>query len=617
VPLAQPQGPLLGAAKAPLTRRDVLIDDTAAFQSEPGVGRSPGEAGRAKGKLRARSGEAYAEGSGAGTGKHHRVREHADQRVAIEEDAHRRRSEDGHRPSFSMKANEFRARPMNRHAICGVAHARNADQCEGTGNSAHQQQFDNREAVSHNVNNVHAPPRTSGTHFMHAGAVLCTHGLLGRSNRCHTVLGPCPPHDMTQNTLGPAIRPSQLGEGEGGWMHLPFLEHAESGDPGAGERSIAAFLVLRIADVFHLSPEAPAIPPHQIQAAKLYVESLFPRTKEVEHLQRILAAAGDGHDPLRKVTMAMFAYADWLHEEYRLSETLDVLDTTCAVGRTAGRADTETGVLLRRGRTLRLAGYFDESITAYQRAAALATQGRDARSERLSRIGRATTLQQLGNLPAAELLLEGVVADAIAADDRDARARATHDLACNDLMQGRADRAAIRAFCAYQLYEDPERRTFALSDAGIALQELGYDAAARDAFRLALTESPSTGMQVRAGLELLALEAKAGDRKAFDRRRDLLQVMAGDMPPRVAVDFDIKLGQGYARFEELPLAVEHLERAVARAETHRLNELLFRAERVLTTLDRQAARSQPRIDWATEFPDVAVVAGTLRKLLVE
>jgi hypothetical protein len=65
VPLAQPQGPLLGAAKAPLTRRDVLIDDTAAFQSEPGVGRSPGEAGRAKGKLRARSGEAYAEGSGA------------------------------------------------------------------------------------------------------------------------------------------------------------------------------------------------------------------------------------------------------------------------------------------------------------------------------------------------------------------------------------------------------------------------------------------------------------------------------------------------------------------------------------------------------------------------
>lgn len=405
--------------------------------------------------------------------------------------------------------------------------------------------------------------------------------------------------------------------GEHGWLHVPFLEHGEFGDAGASERALGAFLVLRAADGVHLARGIGDARAGQIHAAREYLEGLSDRSSpEIQHLEAILrAAAAAGRSG--RLPEALVAFSDWLEGEFRLREALDVLDTALAIGDAARDAAVQCAVLLRRGRTLRVAGHLNEARSAYGQAGSLAKATGDSHRELLSRIGRAIVLQQLGNLPAANALLCDVINDAVLAGDRDARARATHDLAVNHLMQGEPDQGAILAFRAYQLYSDTEGRYRALSDAGIALEELGHDSAAHDAFQLVFRRGPSVGIRVRVGLELLGLAGKRGDRAAFDARRRSLDAIAAEMPPRVAVDFDIKLGHGYARFGRTSLARHHFEMAIARAEQHHLNELLFRAEQGLQTLGRATRQPPQRIDWATRFPEVAEVAETLRALLID
>jgi tetratricopeptide (TPR) repeat protein len=279
----------------------------------------------------------------------------------------------------------------------------------------------------------------------------------------------------------------------------------------------------------------------------------------------------------------LLAFAFWLEEGLRLDEGLDVLDTALRLN--DGReCEEEVATHLQRARVLRLCGRFEDAKVSYSEAGRLATEVGDTHSVLLSRIGRAIVLQRLGNLPEAERVLREIVDDARLVHDRDAEARALHDLSATLYAAGRVKEAIPAVFRAYELYERPLHRARALSDTGTLLKELGLYVAAKTALSLVLSHELSREVRARAVLELLELSTVVGDRMSFERwRRDLADTRE-HLPVDDLVDYEMKLGAGLARFGNSTQGEKHAERAIAIAEKHRLGERLFRAEELLTQL---------------------------------
>jgi tetratricopeptide (TPR) repeat protein len=376
-------------------------------------------------------------------------------------------------------------------------------------------------------------------------------------------------------------------------LHADFLDATRRGvRPDQGR--LAGFLVLRLVDASGESGRAGAAEAlkYQLNATAESVAAL-PKTAERGWLDSIVAGVGDflgsrGRQPLLS---GLVAYADWLEQELHLDESVDVL-------RTAQRAlgvsvePSAVSVYLALGRSLRLLGRLHESKAAYERAEGAARELGDDHGRLLSTIGHAYTLQKTGNLPASEHMLRSALAQGVALGDRDAEARACHDLAICVFHMGRPVEAAPLAFRAFRLYDQPQKRTRALSDTGQILKETGqYDAAGK-ALRAALEREPPPEVRVRILVELLDLHALMENEIAFGRLRKEIEVEYDRIPIDERVDFELKLGRGLARFGRLQQARAHLDEALQLAEQHGLPEWLFRAEALLAKLeDAQGAES--------------------------
>jgi tetratricopeptide (TPR) repeat protein len=404
-------------------------------------------------------------------------------------------------------------------------------------------------------------------------------------------------------------------------LHSAFLERAS--DPGSQytEHALGAFLVMRVVDQLG-RPRADLSAVHQqVAAARGFIQTLVPRTAEVEHIEAVALAAESvmqlGSDECLWGPLARFAC--WLEDQLRLTEALDVLETSVrtAQGR---RVEQITGIMLQRSRVLRRLGRFSESTASYAAAGERAKILQDTHSELLSRIGRGIVLQLLGNLPGAKDVLEEVRQDAIKAGDRDAEARATHDLAVTCNKMGEDERSVALAFQAFQAYEDAQQKHRALADLGSALQSLGHYSAANDAFEIVLSGDIPVGMRTATTLELLGLASLTGNRVAFERRRRELDEVRSKLPPSTLVDLEMKLGMGLASFDQQGAAKKHLERAIELAEEHNLNDFLFKAEAALDDLNNhsQPPESEDPVGWedAPQYSEVARVARELHEIRV-
>ncbi len=334
------------------------------------------------------------------------------------------------------------------------------------------------------------------------------------------------------------------------------------------------------------SGREPASMHYQIHATREFLEAAEQRTEEVERLLAVVRAADAAQ--VDSQVGELLSYAEWLEGTLRLDEAADVVGTALRI---IGGRDERLAITghLRLGRVLRHLGRFDESQAYYRRAGELAQNVGDAHAELLSRIGRGIVLQKTGNLPESERLLREVLRTAVVQEDRDAEARACHDLAVCLHHMNRGLEAAPLTFRAFRLYEQPLDRFRALSDTGQILKEQGlYDAAER-AFRAVVEGDPPAEIRVRTVVELLDLAALTGDRLSFERCRRAVQEEYERLPVDEQVDFEVKLGSGLARFGKIDEGRAHLTRAIAMAEAHGLPEWLFRAEAVLSETERRLA----------------------------
>ena len=378
-------------------------------------------------------------------------------------------------------------------------------------------------------------------------------------------------------------------------LHEPFLERAAEGSEQTdGDIGLGAFLTLRLADQFSVETRSVgrAAVEYQCSATRKFVEDLHPKsphTAMLSELVRVAEVALQSDEP-RLLFPPLLAFAFCLEKELCLDEALDVLETTLRLS--DGRdAEEEVAALLQQARILRVAGRLAESGAAYEHVGAMAFRLGDRHSELLSRIGRGIVARHVGNLPESERTLRDAIAEAHEYEDRDAEARACHDLAGTLHFAGRATEAVPLAFRAYELYESPLQQATALGDTGAILKELGQYTAAKDALTVVLAHDLPPDGRARTELEYLDLAALTSDRLTFERFRQLLTAQSGSMLPEIQLDFELKLGVGLSLFEEHEQGEAHLRRAVELAEQFGMSERIFHAEQQLE--EAQQRRTQP------------------------
>jgi tetratricopeptide (TPR) repeat protein len=393
------------------------------------------------------------------------------------------------------------------------------------------------------------------------------------------------------------VKTATILKDQGPWLHEAFLARAAEPGNEEGRHALGAFLTMRLADRFDPADE-PAHPlalAYQVRATRDYLADLGPPNVETTHLVQVVQMADAVQRGSSRTILwpPLLAYASWLEQELQLGEALDVVETALRLN--DGKAPTEEiAALLQRARILRLVGQLDEAKDSYEAARVKAVASCDTHSQLLGQIGQAIVMKQRGNLSGSAETLKKILADAEELGDQDAQARAHHDLgvACNSM--GRGDEAIPHLYRAFELYDRWEYKVRALSDLGESLKRQGHYDGARDALEAVLARAKSTGVKSVAMIGLLELSGLTRDRVAFTRWRTRIKSLAEELPVWDQVDFDLQVGIAQAAFGQSRSAEQSLQRALAMAQEHGLNEHVFRAEAALHELNQRNTGGTPR-----------------------
>ncbi len=373
--------------------------------------------------------------------------------------------------------------------------------------------------------------------------------------------------------------------------HAIFLQRVsgpESATTLEARLGQGAFLALRLVDLLELgrAPVSKDAFHYQWIATDRFCRELGAAATEGAHVHGIAESVSDAYrlGDIQLISPALFAYAHFLEAELRLEEALDVLTTLLVVvGKRLSSTDA-VAAQLRFARVHRKLNRFDEAEAAYTDAGELATLAGDRYSALLSRVGRANTMLGRGNLADAERQLEGILADARAAGERDVEARAEQGIAAAFYYMGQSAEAIPHAWHAFQLYEEDDSRLRALGDVGTMLLSLGDAMGAERALAEVFRRGRSQETVSNALVELMHCASYRRDHVGFARWRERCEDRLAEMPPNIRADFYLKQGIGQARFGRYRRAEVLLTEALAIAGAAGLHEFEFRIERILAGL---------------------------------
>ncbi len=205
-------------------------------------------------------------------------------------------------------------------------------------------------------------------------------------------------------------------------------------------------------------------------------------------------------------------------------------------------------------------------------------------------VGLAGIKKETGNLPAARAGFGEALVEAEHSGDRDTIALVHHGLLGLEQAAGNLDTALRHGWTAVATYENEAGRTRCMASLAGALIEYGDRDAAENAWLLVAHSTPERYYQLYANDALGHLAALRGDRAAFEARTrvaDALDWESGSLSAKAEILY--YRGLSYRALGEHDLAEEWLSRAVAFADEHGYNQVLFQAEKALAERPEIAA----------------------------
>jgi tetratricopeptide (TPR) repeat protein len=405
-------------------------------------------------------------------------------------------------------------------------------------------------------------------------------------------------------------------------MHEPFLERArlqrEQEQDGSARLAMGAYLVARLVDKLLTLPPDPASQEGfrwQLESVRRHVNELSAEAPETVHLAGVVAAIPTDGKPTSNLWMSLSAYAYFLEHEGRLEESLEALSLAARSQGSETAPDDFARYALFAGRLNRLLARWDVATACYGAAEDAGSRAGDRVAVLRGRLGQGAVERGKGNLPAARAAAEAVAMEANELQLREPQAIAYGDLGVVYGLQGLRLEALEAYYRAFQLSTDSLQRMRTLGDLGLGLYEIGAYDAARMAFQIVAESNANLLVRINALLELMDLESVLGNRLAFERCRSRAEEYRIRMSPSMTVDYQYKIGLGFARFGQVGRARESLNIGLELAEHHRLNAWYFKIEQALRDLaERPAQATESRtISELSEAPAIREMETGLRE----
>ena len=397
-----------------------------------------------------------------------------------------------------------------------------------------------------------------------------------------------------------------------GWPVLKDLEGCRNGCESSrtiGNRFLVARLVRGLLeDDFVIDRESID---HQVKGIRGELGSAGEGGAEAGNWDRILRAALSGD--LGDLLAGLLEWGRAVEEQGHLNGALEILEIAYELAKALGSSEGAADAARFQGKVYRTRAEWDQAGAWYGVARRIAEETSDHRKVAAVLDGLANTFRDRGNLPRARETLMEVLEMGRAHGDRYALAIAHHDLMTVEKLSGDLLKAIRHGWLAVQAYDSREGGLRALFDLSGVLRESGELSAARNGYTVVAGQVDGFEYRILALDALAFIAALHGDPEEHDRIRieldsagwdDLSPVYRGQV-----LYFRGLSSRALGRSEE---ARKWLKDAMATAEAHGLNKLLFDIEETL--LETETAQLPSATSWTPPEPWGAEIVGVRQGL---
>ena len=394
--------------------------------------------------------------------------------------------------------------------------------------------------------------------------------------------------------------------------HLPFFEEVASHEEGdaAWRSATAGLVVLRLVDAWlENGRSVVADDGWSVRSVRAAIDAVDDGTPIRSILHRVVDALLEQKPDIHVIVKPLMAYAKALEYDAHWHLGSDVYHSVLTHLHPREDSDAVVAANLRLGQCYRNLNRLDDASHAFEAASAVAVSIGDLIGTLRAQVGEARILILRGNYPRAEELLKDTIARAEGPALNDVRSRALHDRSAIASDLGNYELAVRLGYEAMQWSQSQTERDRILSDVATAFMSLGVYSAARDAYLVLSVTAQEQYTRWLAQLNLIELATDTGAELLFTQyRRELESV---ELPPYFATAYQVSVGRGLHRFGYFDQARARLQTAMAMAQEHGLNAVLFKAEEAMAELEKAA----PPIRQSSPIPlDLEEVATAIREL---
>jgi tetratricopeptide (TPR) repeat protein len=362
---------------------------------------------------------------------------------------------------------------------------------------------------------------------------------------------------------------------------------------------LAGLLVLRLLDKWRSRVDGDReLKFHEFLAVKRAVESIAdsPVRRILGEIVNTISAFTDGSADTR--VPKLIAYAQLLEHDARWDASADVYLTAIELITT----DRELLPLCyqRASICLRNLGFLDRAAELLRDGLEIAIENNDQYWSLKMRMSAAQLEMSKGDLPAAERLLDAIIADADAGGVTTAAAEARHDRGVVAYTRNQDALAAEYYFAALKAFVDPVMKLRAMHDLATVLMDMGHVGEAKIVLSAVRNSTHmSVEMRALATLNLMRLAVSAGEQMLFDHlRRELAD---GTLTGRQRAHYHLFVGQGYLKFGEAAKARQEFAEAVVVAQANKIYKVVIEADALL-----RAAPEERGVAWQNASPDAGL-----------
>lgn len=400
-----------------------------------------------------------------------------------------------------------------------------------------------------------------------------------------------------------------------GWHILADLEGRESNEAEGrviAQRFIVGRLVrMLVDDDLTYSPERLE---EQVRRARAeMVNETDTMDSEVTLRHRVLDALEGAR--LEDLATSLVELGDVVEAQGHDHGALELYSCAYAVAAAIVAPEAASEAARLSGRLLRRRADWDEAHRWYEIAREVAERAKLHHRVAQVLVGLAVIKKETGNLPAARRGFREALTAAERSADRDAIAFVHHGLLGLEQAAGNLAKGLEHGWIAAGTYESEEGRTRCMASLAAALIDYGDLDAAEDAWTLVAHTSRDKYYLIYAHDALGHLSALKGDVECFEEhsaRCDALGWESGSLMAKAEILY--YRGLSYCALGNPARAKRWLTRAVAFAEEHQYNQVLFRAEEALHSLSR--ARRPERTPPSAAPPEVREGLRAMRRDLV-